>query len=163
MFCTTSPAINWMICYMLTLATLLVLHHQLTIKTQIMKIMKTFGMLVTVILFTATISHGQKTDSLYSLTKTTKVMKTYVIEREVPGAGKMTPEQLKGLSQASCGVLKQMGSDIEWVQSYVTGNKLYCVYRAENEELIKEHARKGGFPCNSVAEVKNVIGPRTAE
>lgn len=90
-------------------------------------------------------------------------MKTYVIEREIPGAGKLTPEQLKGISQASCSVLKEMGTSIQWVQSYVTGNKLYCIYKAENEELIREHAKKGGFPCNLVSEVATMISPATAE
>lgn len=90
-------------------------------------------------------------------------MKTYVIEREIPGAGKLTAEQLKSISQTSCGVLKGMGPEIEWVHSYVTGDKIYCVYKAENEELIKEHAKKGGFPANSVNEVANVISPATAD
>jgi hypothetical protein len=95
-------------------------------------------------------------------TKNQSNMKMYVIEREISGAGQFTPEQLKGISQTSCNVLKEMGPKIEWIQSYVTGNKIYCVYRAENEQLIKEHAKKGGFPANSVAEVANIIGPATA-
>ena len=86
-------------------------------------------------------------------------MKMYVIEREIAGLGQFTPEQLKSASQTSCKVLKEMGSKIEWIQSYVTGNKLYCVYRAENEELIREHAKKGGFPANSINEVKGIISP----
>lgn len=90
-------------------------------------------------------------------------MKTYVIEREVPGAGNLTPEQLKDLSQKSCNVLKDLGPSIHWLQSYVTGNKLYCVYQAENEDLIRQHAKMGGFPCNSVQEVATVISPKTAE
>jgi hypothetical protein len=96
--------------------------------------------------------------------KTTKSdeMKTYVIEREIPGAGAFTAEQLKTISQTSCGVLKQM-NDIQWVHSYVTGNKIYCIYKAKNEELIREHAKKGGFPANSISEVANVISPATAE
>jgi hypothetical protein len=89
-------------------------------------------------------------------------MKTYIIEREIPGAGKLTAEQLKGISQTSCGVLKDMGPGIEWIQSYVTGNKIYCVYRALNEELIKEHAKRGGFPANAISEVATVISPATA-
>ncbi|HEY8893994.1 MAG TPA: DUF4242 domain-containing protein [Niastella sp.] len=93
-------------------------------------------------------------------TKTT--MKMYVIEREIPGVGQFTPEQLKSASQTSCKVLNEMGPKIEWIQSYVTGNKLYCVYRAENEELVREHARKGGFPANSINEVKGIISPATA-
>jgi hypothetical protein len=96
--------------------------------------------------------------------KTTKAdeMKTYVIEREIPGAGAFTAEQLKSISQTSCGVLKQM-NDIQWVHSYVTGNKIYCIYKAKNEDLIKEHAKKGGFPANAIAEVANVISPATAD
>jgi hypothetical protein len=89
-------------------------------------------------------------------------MKTYVIEREIPNAGKLTSEQLKAISQTSCGVLKEMGPKIEWLHSYVTGNKIYCVYKAENEELIKEHAQKGGFPANFINEVANIITPATA-
>ena len=89
-------------------------------------------------------------------------MKMYVIEREIAGLGQFTPEQLKSASQTSCNVLKEMGSKIEWIQSYVTGNKMYCIYRAENEELIKEHAKKGGFPANSIVEVSTIISPATA-
>ena len=89
-------------------------------------------------------------------------MKTYVIEREIPNAGSFTPVELKSISQTSCGVLKQMGPDIQWLHSYVTGNKIYCVYRAKNEELIKEHAKKGGFPANKFSEVTNTISPATA-
>ena len=89
-------------------------------------------------------------------------MKTYVIEREIPNAGKLTVEELKGISQKSCSVLNEMGPQIEWQQSYVTGNKIYCVYNAQNEELIKEHAQKGGFPANSISEVSSVISPATA-
>lgn len=89
-------------------------------------------------------------------------MKTYLIEREIPDAGKLTPEQLKGISQASCTVLKEMGPKIEWVHSYVTGNKIFCIYKAENEDLIREHAKKGGFPANSITQVATVISPATA-
>jgi hypothetical protein len=91
------------------------------------------------------------------------VLKTYLIEREIPDAGKLTPAQLKTISQTSCAVLKQMGPSIQWVQSYVTGNKIYCVYKAENAELIKEHAKKGGFPANNIIEIANVISPATAQ
>ncbi len=90
-------------------------------------------------------------------------MPKYVIEREVPGAGDWPAEQLQDISQTSCGVLSQMGPQIQWVQSYVTGDKIYCVYIAPNEELVREHARQGGFPANSVAEVKAIIDPTTAE
>jgi uncharacterized protein DUF4242 len=87
----------------------------------------------------------------------------YVIEREIPGAGNLTAEELKAISQTSCGVLDKMGSDIEWLHSYVTGDKVYCVYMATNEELVREHAKQGGFPANSVAEVGTIIDPTTAE
>jgi hypothetical protein len=90
-------------------------------------------------------------------------MPKYVIEREIPGAGDLSADQLKAISQTSCGVLRQLGSDIQWVHSYVTANKIYCVYIAPNEDLVREHAAKGGFPANSVAEVKTVIDPTTAE
>jgi hypothetical protein len=90
-------------------------------------------------------------------------MPQYVIERELPGAGKLSPAELKAISQKSCGVLSQMGPQIQWVHSYVTGDKIYCVYRAPNEEMVREHARQGGFPANRVSEVKSVIDPTTAE
>jgi len=89
-------------------------------------------------------------------------MKTYVIEREVPGLGNFTAAQLKAMSQKSCAVLKDLGPSIHWLHSYVTGNKLYCVYEAENESVIRKHAELGGFPCNSVQEVSTMIGPETA-
>ena len=90
-------------------------------------------------------------------------MPKYVIEREIPGAGNLTPEQLKGISQTSCGVLSKMGPAIQWLQSYVTGDKIYCIYIAPNEEMVREHASQGGFPANSVSEVMSVIDPTTAE
>lgn len=90
-------------------------------------------------------------------------MPKYVIEREIPEAGKLTGQQLKGISQTSCGVLSKMGSQIQWLQSYVTGNKIYCVYIAPNEDMVREHAKQGGFPANSVSEVVAVIDPTTAE
>lgn len=86
----------------------------------------------------------------------------YVIERTIPAAGKLTPEELKGISQTSCGVLKEMGPEIQWVHSYVTGDKIYCVYLAANEELIREHAKRGGFPADAVSKVATVISPKTA-
>ncbi len=90
-------------------------------------------------------------------------MPKYVIEREIPGAGDLTAEQLKSISQTSCGVLRKMGPEIQWVQSYVTGDKIYCIYNAPNAEMVKEHAQQGGFPVNSVSEVKSIIDPVTAE
>jgi hypothetical protein len=90
-------------------------------------------------------------------------MPKYVIEREIPGAGKFTAEQLKNISQTSCGVLIKMGPQIEWVHSYVTTDKIYCVYIAPNKEMVLEHARQSGFPANSVAAVSTIIDPVTAE
>ncbi|MFT4516984.1 MAG: hypothetical protein ACI93D_000550 [Gammaproteobacteria bacterium] len=90
-------------------------------------------------------------------------MPQYVIEREIPGAGDLEQADLQGISQKSCGILKDMGTGIEWVHSYVTGDKVYCVYNAENEDLIKQHASTGGFPANKISEVKNMISPKTAE
>ncbi len=90
-------------------------------------------------------------------------MPKYVIEREIPGAGKLTAEQLKGISQTSCGVLRNLGPQIQWVHSYVTDDKIYCVYNAPNEEMVREHASQGGFPANSVSKVSVIIDPTTAE
>lgn len=90
-------------------------------------------------------------------------MPKYIIEREITGVGDSTAEQLKGISQKSCSVLNEMGPQIQWVQSYVTGNKIYCVYNAPNEDMIREHATKGGFPANSISRVTSIIDPTTAE
>jgi len=85
-----------------------------------------------------------------------------VIEREIPGAGKLTAADLQGISQKSCGVLKEMGPQVQWVESYVTDDKIYCVYIAANEELVREHAKRGGFPANRISQVRTVIDPTTA-
>jgi hypothetical protein len=90
-------------------------------------------------------------------------MPKYVIEREIPGAGELTAEQLLAISQTSCGVLQNMGPQIQWVQSYVAENKIYCVYIAPNPDMVREHARQGGFPANVVTEVSTIIDPTTAE
>ena len=90
-------------------------------------------------------------------------MPKYVIERELPGAGKLSAEELQGISQKSCGVLRELGPEINWVESYVTDDKIYCVYLAPNAQLIREHAEKGGFPANRISEVRAVIDPTTAE
>ena len=90
-------------------------------------------------------------------------MPTYVIEREIDNIGSSSQEQLKAISQASCDVLGKMGSEIKWNHSYVTDNKIYCVYDAPNEDMIREHARQGGFPANSISKVANVISPATAD
>jgi Nickel responsive protein SCO4226-like len=122
------------------------------------------SLLIAILLFVGYASTAQSTTAS-SNSKTTNAtkMKTYLIERDIPDAGKLTPEQLKAISQKSCDVLKDMGPSIQWIQSYVTGDKIYCVYKAENEELIKEHAKKGGFPANSIMEIATVISPATAE
>ncbi len=90
-------------------------------------------------------------------------MPKYVIEREIPGAGDLSEEELQGISETSCGVLREMGPQIQWVQSYVTGDKIYCVYVAPDADTVREHAERGGFPANSVEEVATVIDPTTAE
>ncbi|MBI2815765.1 MAG: DUF4242 domain-containing protein [Acidobacteria bacterium] len=90
-------------------------------------------------------------------------MPKYVIERELPGAGKLGAQELQAISQKSCGVLRNMGPEIQWLHSYVTDDKIYCVYIAPNEEMVREHARAGGFPANRISQVKNVIDPTTAE
>jgi len=90
-------------------------------------------------------------------------MPKFLIEREIPGAGSLSPQELQGISQTSCGVLQKMGPQIQWLQSYVTGDKIYCVYIAPNEEMIREHASQGGFPANRVSEIKSIIDPTTAE
>ena len=90
-------------------------------------------------------------------------MPQFVIEREMPGAGQLTSEDLQGASQGSCNVLRQLGPDIQWVHSYVTDDKIYCIYRAPSAELIRQHAEKAGFPANTVSQVRATIDPTTAE
>jgi len=90
-------------------------------------------------------------------------MPKYIIEREIPGAGRLSPDELQGISQKSCGVLKNLGPQIQWVESYVTDDKVYCVYIAPNEAQIREHAQQGGFPANSIRQVRSRIDPTTAE
>ena len=90
-------------------------------------------------------------------------MPKYVIEREIPGAGNLSAADVKGIAQTSCGVLSKMGTEVQWLESFVTPDKIYCVYIAPNEELVREHAAKGGFPANRVSEVKLTIDPTTAE
>ena len=90
-------------------------------------------------------------------------MPKYVIERELPGAGKLSRDQLHAISQKSCGVLNALGPQIQWIQSYVTDDKIYCVYLAPNVEMVMEHAKQGGFPANKVSEVRTIIDPTTAE
>jgi len=90
-------------------------------------------------------------------------MPKYVIEREIPGAGNLSREELQTISQTSCSVLSDLGTQIQWVESFVTDDKVYCVYLAPNEEMIREHARRGGFPANKISEVRTIIDPTTAE
>jgi hypothetical protein len=90
-------------------------------------------------------------------------MPRYVIERELPGAGKLSQDQLHAISQKSCSVINELGPKIQWVESYVTDDKIYCVYQAPNKEILKQHAEMGGFPANRIEEIRNVISPVTAE
>ncbi len=90
-------------------------------------------------------------------------MPRYVIERDIPGVGKLSKQELQGISQKSCSVLQKLGPQIQWVHSYVTGDKIYCVYISPNEEMVREHAKQGGFPANRISAVKEVIDPTTAE
>ena len=124
--------------------------------------MKRIKLVLVLIVFTLNYSQAQQKENQITI-KNNDTMKTYVIERIIPGAGNLTPEQLKGISQTSCSVLKEMGPIIEWQQSYVTGDKVYCVYKAKNKQLIEEHAKKGNFPANSISEVAATISPLTAE
>ena len=124
--------------------------------------MKTIKLILILTLITSNYALGQEQQNQV-LTKNNNTMKMYVIERIIPGAGDLTAEELKGISQTSCTVLKEMGPKIEWQHSYVTGDKVYCVYNAESKALIEEHAKKGGFPANAISEVATIISPATAE
>ena len=128
-----------------------------------MKLTNRCILLAAIILFTGFAAMAQKPTTNNSLTTKSTEMKTFLIEREIPALGTFNHEQLKDISQKSCSVLNQMGPQIQWLQSYVTGNKLFCVYKAANEELIREHARKGGFPANTITEISSVISPATAK
>lgn len=125
-----------------------------------MKTIARFVGLVAVLFFCSNLSKAQSTSSTV---KEEPVLKTYLIERDIPGAGNMTSADLKGISQKSCSVLKEMGPRIQWMHSYVSGDKIFCVYKAGNEALLKEHAKKGGFPITSIKEINTTISPATAE
>jgi hypothetical protein len=127
-----------------------------------MKTLKT--VLIMAIALTTFNSMGQEKSAtqLLQAEAATENQNMYIIEREIPGAGNLTSEELKAISQTSCGVLDKMGSEIKWLHSYVTGDKIYCVYMAANEEMVREHAQQGGFPANSVAAVATIIDPSTA-
>jgi len=90
-------------------------------------------------------------------------MPKYIIERDIPGAGQLTQAELQGISQKSCGVLREMGPRIQWLQSYVTGDKIYCIYIADSEQAIREHAEQGGFPANRIEQITTVIDPTTGD
>jgi hypothetical protein len=127
-----------------------------------MKTLKISTLILAITLFTGMIAKAQTTATKDTSSNST-TMKTYLIERDIPNAGKLTPAQLKAISQKSCAVLQHMGPQIQWVQSYVTGDKIFCVYKAENEDLIREHAKEGGFPANVITEVSTTISPATAK
>jgi hypothetical protein len=122
--------------------------------------MKSITSCIAILAFMLLSAYGSMAQTNTSNKSTT--MKTYLIERDIPGAGKLTPVQLKAISQKSCGVIKEIGPQIEWIQSYVTGDKIFCVYKADNKELIREHAKKGGFPANKITEINTEISPATA-
>ena len=124
--------------------------------------MKTIKLVLVLVVFTINYAQAQPKENQTTI-KNNDTMKTYVIERIIPGAGDLTAEQLKGISQTSCSVIKEMGPVIKWEHSYITGDKVYCVYKAKNKQLIEEHAKKGKFPANSINEVAAVISPATAE
>ena len=129
-----------------------------------MKTLKNITLLLAIVLFTSMTAMAQTTTVKDSSSKSNSAkMKTYLIERDIPNAGKLTPEQLKAISQKSCSVLQHMGPQIQWIQSYVTGDKIFCVYKAENEDLIREHAKEGGFPANVITEIATTISPATAK
>lgn len=131
-----------------------------------MKTMTLMKMMLVILTFTSVTAFAQtasiaKPENKKSME--TKEMKMYVIEREIPGAGKFSSAELKTISQTSCAVLTEMGPGIEWVHSYVTDNKIFCIYRAQSEDALREHARKGGFPINTISLVSNTISPATAK
>lgn len=119
-------------------------------------------LLVILIISSAAFAQTATTKNKKQKSMKSKNLTTYVIERQIPDAGKLNAEQLQGISQKSCSVLTELGPDIEWVHSYVTDNKIFCIYKAENEEILRTHAEKGGFPINSINKVSTVISPATA-
>jgi hypothetical protein len=108
-------------------------------------------------------SHPTLNTIIRSLSRKENPMPKYLVEREIQDAGKLSARELKAISQKSCGVLIEMGPRIQWVQSYVTGDKIFCVYIAPNEQMTREHAERGGFPANRISEISSVIDPTTAE
>jgi len=126
--------------------------------------MKTFEILLILMVMTSSLVIGQSKANPANYGEAMKGtdMKTYLIEREIPKAGELTDKELKGIAQKSNEVLKEMGPEIEWLHSYVTDDKVYCVYRARNEEAIRTHAEKGGFPVSDIQELSTKIDPSTA-
>lgn len=134
-------------------------------KLTIMKTKVVMNLMLLVLMFVSSAAFAQaKTNSDNKKEKSmeTKTMNTYVIEREIPDAGKLKAEELQGISQTSCAVISSLGPDIEWLHSYVTDNKIFCIYKAKNEEILRTHAEKGGFPINSINLLSTVISPATA-
>jgi hypothetical protein len=124
------------------------------------KLTKKLSLMITLMLFAGLAGIAQTAN--VTATSQSGTLHTYVIERDIPGAGQFSAEKLKAISQTSCTVLKAMGPSIQWVHSYVTADKIFCIYKAENIELVKEHAKRGGFPANAIYEVDNIISPATA-
>ena len=130
-----------------------------------MKTKRSMNALLVMLMFLSTAAFAQTEKSGKNKTAQsmeTKKMNTYVIEREIPDAGKLQAADLQGISKTSCSVLKDLGPGIEWVHSYVTDNKIFCIYRAENEAVLRTHAEKGGFPINKINKLSTVISPATA-
>ncbi|MDF9798104.1 hypothetical protein OKW21_003367 [Catalinimonas alkaloidigena] len=123
-----------------------------------MRTLQTLTIILSFFLSTAAFAQQQEKQE----TSKSTTMKTYLIERDIPGAGSLSQADLQGASQKSCEVLNKMETGIEWINSYVLEDKFYCVYKAQNEDLIKEHAEKGGFPCTNIMEIKANIDPSTA-
>ena len=120
------------------------------------------GIVLTLGTITSFSQNAKATNTKPEKSMTTKNMNTYVIEREIPNAGNLSAGELQGISQKSCSVIQELGTGIEWVHSYVTDNKIFCIYRAENEQILRTHAMKGGFPINSVHLLSTMISPATA-
>ena len=152
-----------MICYIDQPLCVIDLSYKSSSKYLIMKQITSRLSILALLILGALITKAQAPISTNLKTVNSTEMKTYVIEREIPGAGKLTAEQLKGISQTSCSVLKEMGPRIQWIHSYVSENRIVCIYKAENMELIREHGKKGGFPVTSITEIGTVISPATAQ
>lgn len=124
---------------------------------------KTSSILMTVLMLIGYVTYGQQTNSNSLTTKKQTKMNTYVIERNIPNAGELTNGQLQEIAQKSCGVVNAMGPQIEWDHSYVTGDKLFCIYRATSEDVVREHGKAGGFPVDNVYQVSAIFSPESAK